>query len=184
MFFSYVVLKWKDNRWLYKAPCCFMWVSWDTSSQTDWPAGSSSHPCYLTIIRQEGGSVWESPRSVHPQVFCICRKPDVFNAPVFFFFFFKKENDLMWFEFDFLFLFLNTHFLLFQKLRRKRRVTGWGQQDFPSMLSSLKVIKALSELPQTFITKKGNVVWLKDRDWWSSTPIKELCDKLKMAFMF
>lgn len=91
MFFSYVVLKWKDNRWLYKAPCCFMWVSWDTSSQTDWPAGSSSHPCYLTIIRQEGGSVWESPRSVHPQVFCICRKPDVFNAPVVCFVFQKRK---------------------------------------------------------------------------------------------
>lgn len=39
------------------------------------------------------------------------------------------------------FLSQTTTFLVFQKLRRKRHVIGCGQQDFPSMLSSLKVKK-------------------------------------------
>lgn len=61
---------------------------------------------------------------------------------------------------SFFFLLLNTCAVVFQKSRRKRRVTGCGRQDFPSTLSSLKVTGAFFfHLPHRFVTMRENNVF-------------------------
>lgn len=129
-----------------------MWMSCITTTQTGWPAGSSSHLCYLRNKSNSGGFRFRSAQgSPTPRPLCLyCNR--------FRFFFlqfcsfhccsvavFPKQKHLNVIESHILSCLLNTHFLVFQKLRRKKHVSGCGQQDFPSMLSSLKVIRAITE---------------------------------------
>lgn len=100
-----------------------------------WPPGSFVFPEMLTWSL----AACKSPRADQNVVLMLCY---LFSCP----------NAL---NFHILVPLCNTHFVLFQKLKRKKHVTGCGQQDFPSTLSFLKVI--IHHIKGE--AKKGHLYW-------------------------
>lgn len=141
-----------------------------TLTWTGWPAGSPTQSRYLRKIKQRGLQFEYGSRLA-------INKAAVFVAKSFVFFFccfvkcfgvnfiFNKvgeQRSLLNVDecLSFFFLLLNTCAVVFQKSRRKRRVTGCGRQDFPSTLSSLKVTGAFFfHLPHRFVTMRENNVF-------------------------